>query len=136
MALRIACAPPTHNPATARHPPSFQLLSVFRAADSSRPLTKGLSSFYLPLNWRTPVPSPSSQKSPTDRCSSTPHDPLYRGIVALPLDSQSPPAPGHQHPSRRPHGPSLHAPQAKGLPKTARSVVRRLPGPLLLPYLP
>ena len=49
-ALRIACAPPTHNPAAARLPTSFPSLSSFRALDSSRHLTKGLSSYYLPLD--------------------------------------------------------------------------------------
>ena len=49
-ALRIACTPPTHNPAAARLPSSFPSLSSFRALDSSRHLTKGLSSYYLPLN--------------------------------------------------------------------------------------
>ena len=57
-AIRIACAPPTHNPAAARLPSSFSSLSTFRANDSSHPHPRGLSSFYLPLNWRTLVPSP------------------------------------------------------------------------------
>ena len=57
-AIRITCAPPTHNPAVARVPSSFSSLSTFRANDSSRPHPRGLSSFYLPLNWRTLVPSP------------------------------------------------------------------------------
>ena len=38
-ALRIACAPPTHNPAAASLPSSFSSLSSFRALDSSRHLT-------------------------------------------------------------------------------------------------
>ena len=41
-ALRIACAPPTHNPAGARLSASFPSLSSFRALDSSRHLTRGL----------------------------------------------------------------------------------------------
>ena len=61
-ALRIACAPPTHNPAAARLPPSFPSLASYRALDSTRHLTKGLCSYYLPLNWRTPVPSPPMRK--------------------------------------------------------------------------
>ena len=48
--LRIACAPPTHNPAAARLPSSFSSLSSFRGLDSTRHLTKALSSYYLPLN--------------------------------------------------------------------------------------
>ena len=47
-ALRIACAPPTLNPAAARLPTSCPSMSTFRALDSSRHLTKGLSSYYLP----------------------------------------------------------------------------------------
>ena len=61
-ALRIACAPPTQNPAPARLPPTFPSLSAFRAQDSSRHITKGLSSIYLPLDWRTPTPTPSIRK--------------------------------------------------------------------------
>jgi len=56
-AVRIACAPPTGNPPLARLPPSFPSLYTFRAQDSTRHLTKGLSSVYLPLSWRTTVPS-------------------------------------------------------------------------------
>ena len=37
-------------------------MSSFRALDSSSHLTKGLSSYYLPLDWRTPVPSPLMHK--------------------------------------------------------------------------
>ena len=61
-ALRIACAPPSHNPAAARLPAAFPSLSVFRAQDSSRHHTKGLSSVYLPLDWKTSVPSPPIRK--------------------------------------------------------------------------
>jgi len=49
-ALRVACAPPCANPASARLPPTFPSLSSFRAHDSSRHLTRGLSSVYLTLN--------------------------------------------------------------------------------------
>jgi len=61
-ALRVACAPPNANPASARLPQSFPSRSSFRAQDSSRHLTIGLSSVYLPLNWRTEVPSPPIRK--------------------------------------------------------------------------
>ena len=61
-ALQIACAPPAHKPAAARLPASFPSMSTFRALDSSRHLTRGLSSYYLPLDWRTPVPSPPMRK--------------------------------------------------------------------------
>jgi len=57
-ALRIVSSPPSVNPATARLHPSFPSLSVHRAPDSSRAITRGLSSGYLPLHWRTPRPTP------------------------------------------------------------------------------
>ena len=37
---------------------SFPSLSSHRAKDSSRALTKGLTSVYLPLHWETPRPVP------------------------------------------------------------------------------
>ena len=46
------------NPATARLHPSFPSLSTHRAPDSSRAVTRGLSSVYLPLHWKTPRPVP------------------------------------------------------------------------------
>jgi len=55
-ALRVGCSPPSLNPATARLHPSFPSLSVHPAPDSSRALTRGLSSVYLPLHWKTPRP--------------------------------------------------------------------------------
>ena len=63
-AIHIACASPTHNTAAARLPPSFPSLPVPRASDSSGPLTRGLSSSYLPLNWRTPVLSSPLRNHP------------------------------------------------------------------------
>ena len=57
-ALRVVCSPPSVNLATARLHLSFPSLSVFWAPDSSRAITKGLSSVYLPLHWRTPRPVP------------------------------------------------------------------------------
>jgi len=57
-ALSIVCSPPSVNPATARLHPSFPSLSVHRALDSSRAITRGLSSVYLPLHWKTPRPVP------------------------------------------------------------------------------
>jgi len=56
-ALRTACSPPSINPATARLHPSFPSLPSYRAPDSSRARTKGRSSVYLPLSWKTPRPS-------------------------------------------------------------------------------
>jgi len=57
-ALRTVCSPPAVNPATARIHPSFPSLSWYRAPDGSRAHTKDLSSFYLPLRWKTTRPSP------------------------------------------------------------------------------
>jgi len=57
-ALRVVCSPPSLNPATARLHPSFPSLSVHHAPDSSRALTRGLSSVYLPLHRKTPRPVP------------------------------------------------------------------------------
>jgi len=57
-ALRVVCSPRSLKPATARLPPSFPPLSAHRALDSSRALTRGLSSVYLPLHWKTPRPVP------------------------------------------------------------------------------
>jgi len=56
--LRVVCSPPSLNPATAHLHPSFPSLSVHRAPDSSRAITRGLSSVYLPLHWKTPRPVP------------------------------------------------------------------------------
>jgi len=84
-ALRVACAPPYVNPAAARVPPDFPSLSSFGAQDSSRHLTKGLSSVYLPLNWRTKVPSPPLRKHlPVDALAHL-TIPLQEGLTHLPL---------------------------------------------------
>ena len=56
--LRVVCCPPSVNPATARLHTSFPSLSVDRAPDSSRAITRGLSSVYFPLHWKTPRPLP------------------------------------------------------------------------------
>jgi len=61
-ALRVACTPPNANPASARLPQSCPSLSSFRAQDSSRHLTRGLSPVYLPLDWRTKIPAPPLRK--------------------------------------------------------------------------
>ena len=57
-ALRTVCSPPNVNPATARLHPSFPSLSPFRASVGSSAHTRGLSSVYLPLSWKTARPSP------------------------------------------------------------------------------
>lgn len=89
-ALRVACAPPTHNPESVRLPASFPSLSVFRAQDSSRHHTKGLSLVYLPLDWKTPVPSPPIRKHlPIDAMAHL-IIPLMSGLSRLPLDLHAP----------------------------------------------
>ena len=93
-ALRVACAPPTHNPAAARLPATFPSLSTFRAQDSSRHLTRGLSSVYLPLDWRTETPSPPIRKHlPIDTMAHL-TIPLTEGLSRLPLVLHAPPPPG------------------------------------------
>jgi len=57
-ARRVVCSPPSVNPATARLDPLFPLLSAHAAPDSSRAITRGLSSVYLPVHWKTPRPVP------------------------------------------------------------------------------
>ena len=97
-ALRIACAPPTYNPAAARLPTSFPSLSSFRALDFSRHLTKGLSSYYLPPNWRTPVPSPPMRKHlPIDALAHL-TIPLSQGLSRFPLVLKIPPRPARTSP--------------------------------------
>ena len=93
-ALRITCAPPTQNPAAARLPSSFSFLSVFWAQDSSRHFTKGLSSVYLPLDWRSTVPTPPIWKHiPRDAMAHL-IIPLLEGLSRLPLVLHAPPPPG------------------------------------------
>jgi len=93
-ALRVSCAPPNANPAAARLPQSFPSLSSFRAQDTSRHLTIGLSSVYLPLSWRTEVPSPSIRKHlPVDAMAHLTL-PLLEGLTHLPLVLHAPPPPG------------------------------------------
>ena len=94
VAIGVACAPPTYNPAAARLPASFPSLSVFRAQDSSRHLTKGLSSVYLPLDWRSTVPTPPIRKHlPIDAMVHL-TIPLPGGLTHLPLILLAPPPPG------------------------------------------
>jgi len=57
-ALRVVCSPPNVNPAMARLHPTFPSLSAYRAPDSLRALTRGLSSVDRPLHWKTPRPVP------------------------------------------------------------------------------
>ena len=89
-ALRVACAPPTNNPASVRLPASFVSLSAFRAQDSSPHLTRGLSLIYLPLDWRTPIPSPPLRKHlPIDSLAHLTF-PLQEGLTRFPLVLHAP----------------------------------------------
>ena len=100
-ALRIACAPPSHNPAAARLPSSFPSLSSFRALDSLRHLTKGLSSYYLPMNWHTLVPSPPMRKTPSNRRTCPPYNPTERRPLPHPLGVEDTTPARRQHPDRK-----------------------------------
>jgi len=67
VALRVVCSPPSVNPATARLHPSFPSLAMYRAPDSSPAITRGLSSVYLTLHWKTPRPvTPTRNHLPVD----------------------------------------------------------------------
>ena len=61
-ALRITCAPPTNNWAAIRLPHSCSSRLVFTAQESSRHLTKDLTSVFLPLDWCTAVLTPPWRK--------------------------------------------------------------------------
>jgi len=90
-ARRIACAPPNANPAAARLPQSFPSLCSFRAQDASRLLTIGLSSVYLPLSWRTEVPSPPIREHLPVNAMAHLTLPLQEGLTYLPLILHAPP---------------------------------------------
>jgi len=93
-ALRIICAPPYANQASARLPQSFPSLSAFRAQGASSHLIIGLSSVYLPLSWCTRVPSPPIRKHlPVDTLAHLTL-PLQKGLRYLPLFLHAPPPAG------------------------------------------
>ena len=97
-ALSVACASPSANPASASLPLSFPSLPSFRAQDSTRHLTVGFFSVYLPLSWRTRVPNPSTRKHlPIDALAHLTL-PLQEGLTRLPLVLHTPPAPGTDNP--------------------------------------
>ena len=135
-AIRITCAPPTHNPATARLPASFPSLSVFKANDSSLPITRGLSSFYLPLNWRTPVPSPHLRNHhPIDALVHL-TTPFMEGLSRFPLMLKAPLLPGTNIPPA-----ALMARTYRALGQRARQKLldrwsEDFPAPSYYPYPP
>jgi len=97
-ALRVACAPSWVNSASARLPHSFPFLSSFRAQDSSRHLTVGLSSVYFPLSWKTKIPSPPLWKYlPVDALAHLTL-PLQEGLTRLPHVLLAPPPLGRISP--------------------------------------
>ena len=84
-ALRVVCSPPSVNPATARLHPTFPPRSVHRAPDSSRAITRGLSSVYLPLNCKTPRPVPPIRNHlPVDAVAHRPI-PFTLGLSRMPM---------------------------------------------------
>ena len=109
-ALRIACTPPTGNAASARLPPSFPSLYNFRAQDSSRHLTRGLSSVYLPLCSQTKVPSPPLRKHLPVNTLAHLTLPLQEGLTLFPLVLHAPSPPGTEIPPPQTHEKDLPGP--------------------------
>jgi len=134
-ALRIACAPPTGNPASAWLRPSFPSLYAFRAQDTSQHLTKGLSCIYLPLNWRTRVPSPPIRNHlPVDALSHL-SLPLQEGLTCLPLVLHTPSPLGMEIPPRT-HEQNLPGPQEPRYEPASPRVGRRCTHSPILEYPP
>ena len=131
-ALRIAGTPPTHNSAAAWLPDSFPSMSSFRALDSSRQLTKGLSSYYLPLDWRTPVPSPPMRKQfPIDALAH--HTiPMSDSLSRFPLVLKIPPPAGETIPPPTSHGTNIQGPKGSLPTLHAKRVGLPPPTPRLL----
>ena len=76
MALRIASGSIAHHPPAASHPASSPFFCVFRAQDSTRHFTMGLTSVYLPLDLRPLVPLPPIRKHlPIDGLAHYPDSP-------------------------------------------------------------
>ena len=98
-----------NNPAAARLPASFPSLSVFRAQDSSRHLTKCLSSVYHPFDWRSPVRSPPIRKRlPIDALAHLTR-PLQEGLTRCPLILHPPHRPGSNIPPAQLMARTYHA---------------------------
>jgi len=84
-AIRIGCSLPDLNPATACLHPSFPSLTAYRAKDCSRALTKGLTSVYLPLNQKTPRPTPPMRNHlPVDAVADR-TIPFTHGLSRMPM---------------------------------------------------
>jgi len=83
--LRVACSPPEINPATAWLHASFPSLSSHRAKDYSRALTRGFTSVYLPLHWKTPLPVPPMRNHLLINAVAYKTIPFTQGLSRMPM---------------------------------------------------
>ena len=84
-ALRLVCSPPSINPASAGLCRSFPSLLRARAQDSYRSLCTRLPPNIMPLNWRTPRPSPPVRSHlPVDSLAHLTL-PLFEGLTFAPM---------------------------------------------------
>ena len=90
--------PPLNTPAATRLPASFPSLSAFRAQDSSRHLTRGLSAVYLPLDWCSRVPSTSIWKHLPSEALAHLTRPLQERVRRFPVSLHTPLPPGSNIP--------------------------------------
>ena len=134
-ALRIACALSTNYLAAARLPASFPSLSAFRAQDSSRHLTSGLSSVYLPLDSRTLVLSPPIRKHlPIDALAHLMR-PLQEGLRRFPHVLHSPLPTGSNIPPAHLMACSHHVLRTRAKNMLIKDWTTDAPPPLLQPPL-
>jgi len=88
-ALRLVCSPPQINPASARLCRFFPLLLRFHVPDSHRPLCTCLDLKVMPLNLRSPPPSPPGRTHlPVDAMAHLTL-PLLEGLSFAPLINSS-----------------------------------------------
>ena len=84
-ALRLVCSAPSINPASARLCQSFPTLLRARAPDSYRSLCTRLPPNVMPLNWKTPRPSPPVRSHlPVDSLAHLTL-PLLEGLTFAPM---------------------------------------------------
>ena len=114
VALRIVCSLRSVNPATAWLHPSFPSLSVHRAPDSSRALTRGLMSLYLPLHRKTLPSHPPHQKPPAGRCGGPPNITVHPRAFKDAHDQLPPCLPDPHPPSSVSYEERLFCPQGEG----------------------
>jgi len=130
-ALRVVSSPPSVNPATARLHPSFPSLSVYWAPASSRAITKGLSSVYLPLHWETP--RPPDEEPPAGGRSGAPADTLHPRALLDAHDQLPPCLPDPHPPAPVPNGQHLFRPGEESKRDTPDRVGRPLSNSGVLP---